>query len=195
MERTYRALYLLGITPWHSADIPAAIRDVVVGPAALPVGRAVDLGCGTGEQARYLAAHGWQVTAVDVVPRAVAAARRLDPNASVSWFVANIADFTETLAGERLVASIGLILDNGCLHGMNSAARLGWAGTVNALAVTGATLLVRAVPAGRKGWIGPAGINGDDITDLLGSSWRPSNATARSSEAVDWHHYTLVGAA
>ena len=73
------------------------------------------------------------------------------------------------------------------------AARLGWARTVNALAATGATLLVRAAPTGGRGWIGPAGIDGDDIADLLGSRWRASDAAAQTAAAVDWHHYSLVG--
>lgn len=33
--------------------------------ATLPPGRAIDLGCGTGRNAIYLAQHGWEVTGVD----------------------------------------------------------------------------------------------------------------------------------
>ncbi|GHJ96304.1 hypothetical protein SNE510_58230 [Streptomyces sp. NE5-10] len=38
-------------------------------------GRALELGCGTGTNAVYLARHGWRVAAVDLVDRAVRQAR------------------------------------------------------------------------------------------------------------------------
>jgi methylase of polypeptide subunit release factors len=47
---------------------------LVEGPAAPPPGRALDLGCGTGMDSVYLALHGWDVTGVDQVPRAMALA-------------------------------------------------------------------------------------------------------------------------
>lgn len=40
--------------------------------ASLPAGTALDLGCGQGGDALWLAAHGWQVTAVDVSAAALA---------------------------------------------------------------------------------------------------------------------------
>lgn len=39
---------------------------------ALPPGRALDLACGSGRHALWLAQHGWQVTAVDGSPAAIA---------------------------------------------------------------------------------------------------------------------------
>jgi trans-aconitate methyltransferase len=62
MKRLYEVLYRVGITPWDSARIPAPLAAEV--RAAAPA-IAVDLGCGTGTQARHLAANGWTVTAVD----------------------------------------------------------------------------------------------------------------------------------
>jgi len=53
-----------------------SLRDLVEGPEALPRGRAIDLGCGRGSLAIYLAQHGWQATGVDAVERALRAARR-----------------------------------------------------------------------------------------------------------------------
>jgi 2-polyprenyl-3-methyl-5-hydroxy-6-metoxy-1,4-benzoquinol methylase len=43
---------------------PAPELMNLLGP--LPPGRALDLACGAGRHARWLAAHGWDVTAVDI---------------------------------------------------------------------------------------------------------------------------------
>ena len=43
----------------------------------LPVGTALDAGCGTGADAVWLARQGWAVTAIDISPTAVGQAERL----------------------------------------------------------------------------------------------------------------------
>lgn len=60
--------------------------------ADLPPGRALDVGCGEGSDAIWLAEHGWQVTAVDpsgvALDRAAATARRR--GADVTWVRAGL---------------------------------------------------------------------------------------------------------
>lgn len=62
----------------------------------LPPGRALDAGCGSGADALWLAARGWQVTAVDVSPAAVDQARQAaeatDPAAAarITWTPADL---------------------------------------------------------------------------------------------------------
>ncbi len=61
----------------------------------LPPGCALDLACGTGRDAAYLAAWGWQVTAVDVLPDALERGRQLEvaygPTAhAVDWRCADL---------------------------------------------------------------------------------------------------------
>lgn len=55
-----------------------ANRYVVQHTADLPPGRAVDLACGEGRNARYLAGRGWSVTGVDFSAVAIDKARRLE---------------------------------------------------------------------------------------------------------------------
>jgi predicted TPR repeat methyltransferase len=51
-------MYLIGFTPWDRADmpVPQALRGPIGGKQARPLGRALDLGCGTGRFSLYLAA-------------------------------------------------------------------------------------------------------------------------------------------
>lgn len=62
----------------------------------LPAGSALDAGCGRGADALWLARQGWHVTAVDVSPTAVSAAKELamqhgpDIASHVSWVVGDL---------------------------------------------------------------------------------------------------------
>jgi SAM-dependent methyltransferase len=55
--------------------------------AELPPGRALDLACGEGRNALWLAGRGWQVTAVDFSAVAVERGRSLAGDLSVDWRV------------------------------------------------------------------------------------------------------------
>ncbi len=72
----FRVFYRLGFTPWDGHPIAQSLRTWSrEGDDALPAGSALDLGCGTGDSSIYLAQHGWKVTGVDFVPKALEKAR------------------------------------------------------------------------------------------------------------------------
>lgn len=186
MRGTYRLLHRLGVTPWENlGDGPLA--GVVAEPPP-GGGHLVDLGCGTGRQARALAARGWTVTAVDYVPTAIRAARRRDPAGTVTWRVGDVTGPAGVDPDGRLAGTVRLVLDNGCLHGIPADRRPGWRATVERLASPGAGLLVRAAPrrAGGRG-PGPAGIDPDEVAALLGAAWTPL-----PEPAPGWQHYRLA---
>jgi 2-polyprenyl-3-methyl-5-hydroxy-6-metoxy-1,4-benzoquinol methylase len=81
MSHHYHVLYGLRIKPW---DREGPVPELVAAAYGLAPGRALDLGCGTGAQSVFLAREGWEVTAVDAVPRALAAARRRAEAAGVA---------------------------------------------------------------------------------------------------------------
>ena len=58
--------------------------------SGLPPGRAVDLACGEGRNAIWLARRGWQVTAIDFSAVAVERGRRLAGGLPVTWVVADV---------------------------------------------------------------------------------------------------------
>ena len=74
----YDLLYRIG-APWDGPPRPELVALVEAGvltPARLAPGRAIDLGCGTGANVRYLARHGFETTGVDFSTVALQVARR-----------------------------------------------------------------------------------------------------------------------
>ncbi len=68
-------------------------RWVVEELSDTPSGVAVDLACGEGRNALWLAAHGWRVIAVDFSAIAIAKARELDIGGLVEWVTADATDY------------------------------------------------------------------------------------------------------
>ena len=60
-----------------------------------PPGRALDLACGTGRNALYLAEKGYDVTAVDISPRAIQLAETMarEKGLKISWLVADLDNY------------------------------------------------------------------------------------------------------
>jgi SAM-dependent methyltransferase len=75
MDRIYGSLAPAEI-PWNVESPPGFLVELVESRRVTPC-RAVDLGCGAGNYAVWLAARGFDVTGVDISPRALDLARRL----------------------------------------------------------------------------------------------------------------------
>lgn len=80
-------------------------RWVVAETADLPTGRALDVACGEGRNAIWLARHGWEVTGVDFSPVALDRARDLatESGAQVRWLQADAHDSAVWGGGYDLV--------------------------------------------------------------------------------------------
>ncbi|GAA4082637.1 class I SAM-dependent methyltransferase [Nonomuraea soli] len=76
VHRALQGFYRAGKAPWDTGVTPPELVTLVEGHGALPPGRALELGCGTGTNAVYLAQHGWDVTAVDLIDSAIDQARQ-----------------------------------------------------------------------------------------------------------------------
>jgi SAM-dependent methyltransferase len=145
----FRVMYRLGFTPWDGHPLAKSLRDLIEGngsSTALEPSTALDLGCGTGDSSIYLARHGWRVTAVDFVAKALDKARA---KAAANDVDVNFrqADVTR-LSSEGVGADFALILDNGCLHGMADDDRDDYVREVTAVAAPDARLLIVAFTPG-----------------------------------------------
>jgi SAM-dependent methyltransferase len=139
-QMVYWLIYQLGLVIWQRATPPAELIALVEGPAALPAGRALDLGCGTGTDTIYLASHGWDVTGVDMTPRALAIARRNATTAGVAPRLIH-GDVTR-LSDLGVSGGYTLLLDFGCFHTLPEDRRPPYVTGVTHAAAPGATLLL-----------------------------------------------------
>ncbi|MBP2478243.1 SAM-dependent methyltransferase [Crossiella equi] len=76
----------------------------------LTPGRALDLGCGHGRNARYLAEAGFTVDAVDLSETAIAWAREQDPDGRVRYLCG------DAYTAPGLTGPYDLVYDSGCFH-------------------------------------------------------------------------------
>ena len=178
MSLAYRIMYRVGFTPWDTDRVPDVLRGIVEGADALRPGRALDVGCGTGTQAVYLARSGWQVTALDAVPRPLARARARAQAAGVNvdWILADVA----RLARLGLEPGFTLVFDRGCFHGLDDSARAACAAALSDLAAPGATLLMMAFAPNRIP-VAPAGIEESELLARFGD-WRLVSAQPDAAE-------------
>ncbi|MEV5710412.1 methyltransferase domain-containing protein [Actinoallomurus sp. NPDC052274] len=137
----------------------------------LPPGQALDVGCGEGADAVWLARQGWQVTAVDVSRTALerAAAAATDVAGRVAWACADVTVTPPPAGAFDLVSAQYVPLrhqpDHTALHGL-----------LKAVAPGGTLLFVGHDLAGLSPQQGHGFDPGDyyqpgDIAGLLGGDW------------------------
>lgn len=157
----------LGIVKFNASDTPdRGLVELVEGARPMPPGRALDLGCASGRNARYLARHGWDVTGVDLVAADLEIARRKAADAGLGpTFVHG--DVTRL---ERLGIGDGytLLYDGGCLHMIPERRRDAYARAVTDVAAPGATLVLVGFS---NHPLREAGVTADELRSLL-TGWK-----------------------
>lgn len=137
----YARMYRLGFTPWerYGPAAGAQLRSWLERESRErdSPGRALDIGCGRGQFTPELVDHGWETTAVDLVPAAIEAARQKG-SAEVTYLVGDATDLSPDLG------TFDLFLDIGCYQGLSESQRAAEGRGVTALANPGATLLMLA---------------------------------------------------
>jgi len=78
--------------PWAALESNSLLKDWLSRQGTLCGKRALDVGCGLGDNAEALAAAGAQVTAFDYIERAIDWAKRRFPNSLVDYRVADLFD-------------------------------------------------------------------------------------------------------
>jgi len=152
--------------PW---DTKAPKENVIAWQdAGLVHGDVLDIGCGLGDNAIYLAQHGHRVTGLDISPTALITAERRSVEAHVDVRFA-VADATRLDGYDE---SFDTIVDSGCYHCLDDAGRADYAAAVHRAARPGATLLLSAfsdVNAEGREWPRPM-VSEEQLRQTLGDA-------------------------
>jgi SAM-dependent methyltransferase len=161
--KTFSATYDWAKT-WR--DLPWAHDEATLFLAELCAkrkpGRALDIGCGAGTDSVYLAQRGWDVTALDFIPKALefTAARAREAGVSVTPVEADITAW-------RAEQPFDLVLDHGLLHNLDPVRHAAYRQTVlQAVADDGDFVLLHWHPlfSGQgNGKMGPRRVSREEI--------------------------------
>ena len=99
---------------WHHGEPNEQVKAAMETRAES--GSALDLGCGSGNDAVYMAKQGWDVTGVDFMPQALemTAEYAAENNVSVRTFEADVVEWDSD-------EQFDLVLDSGLMHNMDRA--------------------------------------------------------------------------
>ena len=174
MSRTfYRLAYAVGFKPWEQdADSLAPqlrpLLDREEQQQGRPLGFALDLGCGTGRWSVELAQRGWNVTGIDVVPKAVSDARERARAADVDvrFIEGNVTDLGDAGVG----TGFRFFLDIECFNHLNDEQRRAVGREVTSVADADARILLLVWRRALRGPL-PSGASRKDVEDVF-EGWR-----------------------
>ena len=197
MSLFWELRYLFKKAPWDTGVTPPEIVAIIES-GKIPIGRALDLGCGTGTNAIYLARQGFEVTGIDVSRRAIALARRKVHSAQLADRVrlehGDVTLMRRYTIGHSLEQSpfsggIDFAFDIGCFHNLNTEARRRYVSALTAVLKPGAIYMLYAFEpqADRRG------VALDEIAALFDQDYRLETlrrGSDRHGRGSAW--YTLV---
>lgn len=156
--------YIDADTPWDSGLASPELARVL-DEGLVPPGRAIELGCGTGVNAVYLAKHGFGVTAVDCAPLALQQARELArrEGADVAFLEADVCDFGQD------IEPFDFVFDRGCYHCARLVDLPGFLRTLSRITRPGSRYLLLAGNANEESEAGgPPRVHAHEIREELG---------------------------
>ena len=114
-EERFQKRYASGDTPWDIGKPDVNLTQTVTTVALEPC-KALDIGCGTGDNSIWLAQKNFQVTGIDASETAVQKAREKALQAKIKCTFM-VMDF---LTGKITGAPFGFAFDRGCFHSFHS---------------------------------------------------------------------------
>ena len=164
--------YRNGAPPW---DIGRAQPVIVrLAEEGLVSGDVIDVGCGTGENALYLASRGMSVLGVDAAPTAIARAREKAQlrGSSATFLVA------DALALEGLGRRFDTAIDCGLFHTFSDADRIRFARSLHLALRPGARYILLCFSEHQPGGLGPRRVSQAEIRATFATGWKADSIVA-----------------
>ena len=142
--RTYDLLYRFR-APWEGgprSELVELVESGILSPDSLPPGRAIDLGCGSGANAVFLAEHGFHVTGVDFSRVALRKAHRLAAKRGVERRVVLIRGNLTSASIPGVLGPFDLLVDYGTLDDLKGSARIAMAAAIKQWSHAGSRFLL-----------------------------------------------------
>ena len=151
--------------PWDTKKVAIELKKAVESGKIKP-GRAVVFGCGAGTNSIYLASKGFDVTAMDVAPTALAIAKARADKAKVkvNWILADVTAVPE-------LKPFDFMYDRGCYHGVRRSNAKGFIESACRLSKPGTKFLILAGNANEARHYGPPRVKEEDIRKDFSSTF------------------------
>jgi SAM-dependent methyltransferase len=178
--RPWDASYLDGPAPWDlGRPQPAIVRLADEGAFS---GTVLDAGCGTGENALYVASRGLRVLGVDVAPTALAIARE---KAAARGVDAEFAD-CDALHLDRLGRVFEAVLDVGLFHSFDGDERRDYVASLASVTRPGGTLHLLCFSDADEESRGPHPVSREELMAAFTPStgWRIVSIRAERTETM-----------
>ena len=158
--------YRSGTPAWDIGRVQPVVERLA--EAGAFAGSVLDVGCGTGENALYLAARGLEVTGVDTAPTAIARAQEKAAarGLSATFLVA------DALALPDLGQTFDAALDCGLFHVLSDVQRVEFERGLRAVLRPGARYFLLCFSDRQPGALGPPRVRQAEIRATFGDGWR-----------------------
>jgi SAM-dependent methyltransferase len=155
----------MGDTPWETGQPSSELQRVFAEAAILPC-PALELGCGTGASAVWLAQQGFDVTALDLSTLAIDRARQKshEDGQRVNFLVADVLN-----PPTELIGPFDFFFDRGCYHVVRREDVTAYLETLRRLTRSGAVGLVLTGNAREPHQPGPPVVTEEQIRAELGT--------------------------
>ncbi len=169
---TFDTAYRTGVPPWDiGRPQPAIVRLAEQG---LIAGRVIDLGCGTGENALYLASRGVTVVGVDAAPTAIA---RADEKARLRGIESTFL-VADALALEALERTFDVGIDCGLFHTFSDADRVRFERSIKRILRVGGRYVLLCFSENQPGDFGPRRVTQAEIRATFATGWTVDSIVA-----------------